>query len=423
MRVIVIGAGVAGLVCARTLHDAGIDVTILESSDGVGGRVRSDRVDGFTLDRGFQVLFTAYPAAARQLAYDRLDLCRFDPGAVICQATRRQTLSDPLRDPQSLPASLLSGAVTLDDKLRTALLTAELKAQPISQMLVGPDETTEAYLRGRGFSEAFIDNFARPFFGSIFQTDSLETSARAFRFDWKMLSDGDTVIPASGMGAIPTQLAERLVAADRIRTGTRAGELLHSADGARCVGVRTSTGDTLAADTVVVATSAPEAARLTGRSMPSGSVGTTQVYFVGPMPVHSGRKIHLHANRDCFVRSAIQVSNVSHEYAPTGSFLLSASILGVPYADDEAIGARAMADLRRMFAGDVAALRALTTYRRLRVYRIPYGQFAQPPGIYETLPENDSGMPGLVFAGEFTAASSINAAMRSGEKAAALLLG
>ena len=99
MRVIVVGAGVAGLVCARTLLRSGVDVLVLEASDGVGGRVRSDRVEGFTLDRGFQVLFTAYPAAARQLDFDRLALRRFDPGAVVCRAAQRQTLSDPLRDP------------------------------------------------------------------------------------------------------------------------------------------------------------------------------------------------------------------------------------------------------------------------------------------------------------------------------------
>ena len=102
--------------------------------------------------------------------------------------------------------------------------------------------------------------------------------------------------------------------------------------------------------------------------------------------------------------------------------LLSATVLGVPAGSDDDLFARGMTDLRRMFAGDKAALAALATYQPLHLYRIPYGQFAQPPGIHDTLPDNETGEPGLFFAAEFTAASSFNAAMRSGEKAAARLL-
>jgi phytoene dehydrogenase-like protein len=423
MRVIVVGAGVAGLVCARELRRAGIeDVQLLEASDGPGGRVRSDHAEGFTLDRGFQVLFTAYPAAARQLDYPRLALRRFDPGAVICHAARRQALSDPTRDPAALASSLMTGVVPFDDKIRTAILTAELRMQSIRQILDAPEETTEAYLCGRGFSADFLEYFARPFFGSIFLTDSLQTSARAFRFDWKMLSEGDTVVPAHGMGALSDQLAEELIAAECLRLNAPVTELLLSPDSSRCLGVRTSAGESIDADHVVVATAAPEAARLTGLPMPQGAVGTTQVYFTGDAPVHNGRKILLHANRDCVVRSAIQISNVAPEYAPAGRCLLSASILGIPDGDDATIYALALADLRRMFAGDSPALAALESYRPLRLYRIPYAQYPQPPGVFGSLPKNRTTLPGLFLAGELTAASSLNAAMHSGEKAATFIL-
>ena len=425
MKLIVVGAGVAGLVCARTLLRSGIDVQVLEASDGVGGRVRSDHMDGFTLDRGFQVLFTAYPAAARQLDYRRLDLRRFDPGGVVCRAATRQILSDPVRDPTSAIPSVFSRAVPFVDKIRTALLSVELLAQPLDKVLDVPEVSTETYLRRRGFSDAFLDNFIRPFFGAVFLNDNLETSARAFRFDWRMLSQGNTVVPARGMGRISEQLAEELTATNRIRLNTRVTALVRrSEDAAAPVdGVQLENGETLAADMVVVATPAPEAARLTGCPMPVGNNGTTQFYFAGEVSLYSGRKILLHANRDAFVLTAIQVTNVAPDYAPAGCHLFSASVLGVPAGDDAALWARADADIRRMFAGDRKALSAWETFRPLRLYRIPYGQFAQPPGVYDTLPDNESGIPGLIFAGEFTAASSFNAAMASGEKAAALLTG
>ncbi len=429
MKVIVVGAGVAGLTCARLLQTAGADVVVLEASDGVGGRVRSDKVEGFTLDRGFQVLFTAYPTAQKFLDYARLDLQKFDPGALICRAAKQFVLSDPIRDPSALAASVLSPVVTPADKARTALLSVQLLAKSVQAIMDEPgDETTLAFLQRHGFSSAFIENFVRPFFSGVFLEDKLETSAKTFQFDWKMLTSGDTVVPAKGMGQISEQLAEPLFAADKILLNAPVQELVRTSDTFRCVGVRFANGETLKADCVVLATPAPEAARLLGHNappkLPKGKNGTTTVYFTSDhAPVFPGKKVALHANINPFVGNAVQIEQVAPNYAPPGKHLLSAAILGIPNGDDEAIARRALSDLRRMVAGDKIALRALDTYRPLRVYRIPYGQFPQPPGVYDALPENaDSGLLGVVLAGEYTAASSFNAAMRSGEKAADLIL-
>jgi phytoene dehydrogenase-like protein len=183
-------------------------------------------------------------------------------------------------------------------------------------------------------------------------------------------------------------------------------------------GARLDDGSSFDADAVVVATPAPEAARLSGLPMPEGSLGTANLYFAGSAPLYTGKKLLLNGEPDAFVNNAVLISNVAPGYAPPDAHLLSATVLGVPSLDDDELAARALADLRRMFVGDAAAQRALDGYRLLRIYRIPYGQFAQPPGIHPGLPDNRSGRPGLFFAGEFTEASSLNAAMISGEKCA-----
>src|ERR687890_887171 len=125
MRVIVVGAGLAGLTCAKVLAERGVEAVIFEASDEVGGRVRTDERDGFQLDRGFQVYFTAYPISRRHLDYEALNLRAFDPGAIVCRGGKKTILSDPLRDPKALVPSLLSDAATFSDKFETLKLAAK----------------------------------------------------------------------------------------------------------------------------------------------------------------------------------------------------------------------------------------------------------------------------------------------------------
>jgi phytoene dehydrogenase-like protein len=420
MHVLIVGAGLAGLTCGRILDSLGVNVTIVDADDGIGGRVRSDYADGFTFDRGFQVLFEAYPAVRRHLDMEALHLRRFDPGAIICLHGRRFVLTDPLRDPTAAIDAALAPIVPPFDKLRILLLAQRLRRQPIDAVLAGDDETTLAYLRRCGLSEQTINVFFRPFYGGIFLDRSLRTSAKCFRFDFKMLSQGAAALPARGMGAIAEQLGAPLRERGLIRLYAPVTALIDSSG--RVTGVRLESGEELSADAVVIATPAPEAARLSGLPMPQGALQTITIYFGGDRPVYQGRKIALNAASDALVNNAQMLSNVAPEYAPPGRHLLSVSVPGASSLNDEDLSRAALADLRRMFAGDTAALAALEGYQPLRIYRISYAQFPQAPGIHPLLPDNRSGRPGLYFAGEFTEASSLNAAMISGEKCAAAVM-
>ncbi|HJZ48544.1 MAG TPA: NAD(P)/FAD-dependent oxidoreductase [Roseiflexaceae bacterium] len=422
MHILIVGAGLAGLTCARMLDRWKIPVSIVEASDGVGGRVRSDRQDGYIFDRGFQVLFDAYPAVQRQLDLQALDLRAFDPGAIICLRGRQEVLADPLRD-SDLSARIeaaLSPVIGPRDKLRAVQLALELRGQTIDEMLQGEDESSYDFLRRRGFSDRAIDLFFRPFYGGVFFDRALTTSAKCLKFDFKMLADGRACLPSGGMGAIADQLAAPLLARGLVRTNAAVSTLL--TDGAQVVGARLADDQEIRADAVVVATPAPVAARLTGLPTPGGARQTVCLYYAGDRPIYQSKKLALNPAPDAFVNNAQLLTNVAPSYAPPGKHLLGATVIGIAEMSDTDLLKRGLRDLHHMFAGDPAAQAALAGYQPLRLYRIPYAQFDQPPGVHPRLPDNRGGRPGLYFAAEWTEASSLNAAMISGEKCAAAVV-
>lgn len=417
--ILVVGAGLAGLTCAKALAAAGLQVRVIEAADHVGGRVRTDHSpDGFLLDRGFQVLFTAYPAARRNLDYAALRLKKLRPGAALVREGKWHEMGDPLRAPGLLAPTLGNPLLTTGDRLRALRLRGYARRRKPHDIFYGKlrgrrgaDRSTYDELKRRNFSDqGFIENFARPFYGGIFLDRSLETSARMLLFTFKMLASGDIVIPEQGMGAITDQLAAALPP-NAIRLETRV-EGIVQADG-RAVGVTLTGGEEMQGDAVVVATDAPSAQRLLSRDLPSEPASVTCLYFAMTESLYKGPKLLLNANPDAFVNQAIQISNVAPTYAPTGQHLLSATILGVPDLSDADLLARAREDMAPWFPGkDMAKPRHLATYR------IRFAQFRQPPGIFSDLPQATTDVEGLFLAGEYTQSSSIHGAMLSGEQAA-----
>jgi len=407
MKIIIVGAGLAGLTCAKVLRARGTEVAVFEASDDVGGRVRTDERDGFLLDRGFQVYFTSYPVAGRHLDYEALDFRDFDPGVIVHKGPEKSVLSDPLRDPKALVPSLLSDAATFGDKLRTLEMVARTSTVGISAGAEDgeADTSTLAYLKTAGLSGRYIDSFFRPFYGGITLNRELTTSARVLRFTLRMLASGRTVVPALGMGEIPRQLASHLQEGE-IQLNSPVEDLLR--EGERVAGIR-SVGKEHEADAVVVATDAPTAGALTGEAVPEGSAGEVCIYYEIDR-LGSGKKILLNAEDGAFVNNAVEMSNISEKYAPTERHLLYAvALTGMDLPDDD-LYRRGIEDLSRWYPA--------ADFRPLALRRIPFGQFAQPPGIHSRLPENVTKAPGLVLAGEYTEDSSINGSMLSGEKAA-----
>ena len=209
-KIHIIGAGISGLIAAQVLENYGYKPTIIEGSNSVGGRVKSDLVEGYLLDRGFQVLLTSYPAAKKYIDFDALEIQKLLPGATIFKNGKSQTIGDPLRSFSLLFPTLFSSIGTFSDKLKILKLNVLLKKKEIDTIFKEDEKTTLQYLIDVGFSEEMIQTFFKPFFSGIFLEPNLDTSSRMFEFVYKMFGEGLAVVPKAGIQAISNQLKDNL---------------------------------------------------------------------------------------------------------------------------------------------------------------------------------------------------------------------
>lgn len=209
-KIHIVGAGVSGLIAATILEKNGFSPVIIESTNRVGGRLKTDIIDGYQLDQGFQVLLTAYPAAQKYLDLESLEMQKFLPGASVFKNTKQEIIGDPIGEASLLFSTVFTGIGTFADKLKIFKLNNQLKKKTVVEIFQDKKQTTLSYLEGLGFSTKIIDNFFKPFFSGIFIENKLETSSRMFQFVYKMFGEGDAAIPKNGIEAIPKQLLSNL---------------------------------------------------------------------------------------------------------------------------------------------------------------------------------------------------------------------
>ncbi len=209
-KIIVVGAGITGLVAAIELEKQGYSPFVIDKNNVVGGRLATAFHEGVPLDIGFQVLLTAYPEAKRYLNYSSLNLKYFLPGAVIHHENKKTLWGDPLRNFFFLKDTLLSNTGNVIDKLKIFILQRQLKSKSLERIFKKEETTTIDYLYRFGFSETVINNFFQPFFAGIYLEEALTTSSRLFEFVFKMFAEGHAAIPAKGIQAIAEQLKNQL---------------------------------------------------------------------------------------------------------------------------------------------------------------------------------------------------------------------
>ena len=404
---LIVGGGLAGLACAIRLHEVGARPSIFEAGDASGGRVRTDRVDGFLLDRGFQVYLDAYPEAGILLDKNSLDLRPFKPGALVYQGGRMWRVMDVFRDPRHLLASAVAPIGSITDKLRVALLKWRLTRLSIVEIAGHEDMTTEAYLKRAGFSPRMIDGFFRSFYGGIFLERELRTSSRMFEFTFKMFSQGSATLPARGMGEIPRQLSSRLPDGT-IRLGARV-------TGIRPGGITLESGEQIAGDAVVVATDAASAARLVPgmEGAEPGWRSVTCLYFAAGRSPLGEAIIALDGTGTGLVNNVCVPSDVVPDYAPPGQALISVSVLGLPEPAD--LECRVLVELEGWFGPDVRK------WRHLRTERIERALPEQAPGVGLVGPGFHK-HAGIFVCGDHLWSASIEGAIISGLRTADAIL-
>lgn len=408
--VVIIGAGLAGLTCARRLHQEGASVRVLEASEAVGGRVRTDMVDGFQLDRGFQVLLTAYPETQRVLDYDALDLRMFFDGAVVRTPTGFERIADPFRQPGAALASLFSGVGSVSDKLNVARLRSGVREGDLNHLFERPEMTTEQALRERwGFSGGMIDTFFRPFLGGILLDRDLQASSRMFEFVFRMFSRGQAAVPAGGMQAIPDQLAASLPK-DALLLGSRVRRI----EGRE---VTLEDGGAHRGRMVVVASDAPSAAGLVTQITHTAGRSVTNLYFAAATPPVQEPVLVLNGTGKGLINNLSVISNVAPEYSQDGRALVSVAVLGSPTGDDAALVAAVRGELAEWYPHQAPA-----DWQHLRTYRIPYALPEQAPPFLSPARKTVQLSETLFVCGDHRQTGSINGAMGSGRRAAEAVL-
>ena len=405
--VVVVGAGLAGLACARELARAGVGVRILEASDRPGGRVRTDLVDGFRIDRGFQVLLTAYPEARRVLDLDALRLRRFAAGVQVFRRGQFHTLADPFRRPLDVARTASAPLGSFWDKLRVVRLRAHAGSGTLEELFARPHESTHDRLRRLEFSQEFVDAFLRPFLGAVFLEHELATSSRKLEFVVRMVCHGEVAVPALGMQEIPAQLVGQLPA----------GALHTRAPVARVhpQAVELESGGRIEAAAVVVATDGVTAARLVPAFAAPHTVGVLAFSFEASKPPLRGPWLLLDGDGDGPVNHAAVMSEVAPEYVPPGRALVSATVLG-SHADPGELEPRVRAQLRAWFGG------AVEGWRLLRADVVHDALPAEPPSALEPAQRPVRTPGGLTVCGDHRDNASIDGALTSGRRAAESVL-
>ena len=407
-KITIIGAGISGLTAAVYLHKKGFPIHIIEASDRVGGRIKTDIVNGFRLDRGFQVLLTEYPETKALLDYKKLNLKRFLPGASVFYDGGKFEIADPFRRPSALFATIFAPVGSLKDKINTFLLKNKLVKISVSAIFKQPETDTVSALKKYGFSDKMITRFYKPFFSGIFLENDLKTSSNMFDFVMKMFSEGDAAIPEMGMEEIPKQLLAMLPP-NSVTYNTKITKI----EGTK---ITTYNNEVFNADKIIIATEATSIASNYIPKVKQNFHSVSNVYFEATVAPTKKAIVVLNASPKLkFVNNLVVLTNVSDKYASEGKILISVSVNGNQTIDDEILAQNIKTEMKSWYGQQV------DSWKLIKTYHINYALPNQDQ-VTNELTDSDLKIDENVYiCGDHLLNGSINAAMQSGRLVAELI--
>ena len=397
-NIYIIGAGVSGLIAAQNLEQKGYVPTILEATGNIGGRVRTEIIDGWILDVGFQVLLDAYPMSKKYLNYADLGLQKLSPGARIYTDNDSSIIGDPLRDIYMLFPTLFSSIGSLRDKLKIFQLSLQLKNTSIAAIFNKKERTTLAHLQYLGFSNKIITQFFKPFFSGIFLECHLQTSSRMFEFIYKMFAEGFATLPKAGIGAIATQLAGQLK--------TTQIQLNNEVQKVTTDFITMASGDQYPYDVCIVATD--PSSFLEGYSVKNRWKTCDTLYFSAPVTDVPRPIIHLSAFSDTLINNIFYSTSVQRAPDPHLQ-LISVTVVKQHSFSSEVLVSQVMSELEKYFS--------ITKTKFIKHYAIQRSLPDLRSVSYEPNLDLMTYADKIFLCGDHTANGSLNAAMISGERA------
>jgi len=399
-KIHVIGAGISGLIAAKTLENQGYNPTIIEASNRVGGRVKTDVIDNYQLDHGFQVLLNAYPKAKEHLDFNKLELQEFLPGATIFSRGKKQTIGDPLRNFSLLFPTLMSSIGNFSDKLKILKLNTSLKHKSIESIFESKAASTHDYLKQKGFSDTIIQHFFKPFFSGIFLEPELQTSSRMFEFVYKMFGEGLAVLPKGGIGEIAKQLQSQLKTTDFI-FNTEVKSVNEAS-------ITLSNGKTIDTHFSIVTSGASYLIEnLNDQDVAWKSC--YNLYFETDTRSVAKPLIGLVADNDCLINN-IFYHNTLDTITAGQKELLSVTVVKSHDLDN--------VQLRKKVEAELASKCDIYVSKHLKTYHIKQALPDIKDLQYDISPTETQIKPTIFLAGDYLLNGSLNAAMISGERAA-----
>ena len=403
--VVIVGGGLARLAAARRLDRAGVEWLLVEAADRIGGRVTTDIIDGWRLDRGFQALNTAYPRIPALIDIGALDMRYFTSGVLVRRGGGLHRLENPVRDPLAAAGTLTSGVGTLSDRLKFAALATRCATMPASRLLQERETTTQQMLRKAGLSHRMIEEMLRPFLSGVFADRSLDTSSHVFAMMLRSFTRGRVGVPAAGMGALPAAVAgplpypQLLIGARTLSLGP---------------GMVVTEGGELRCRAVVVATDPATAATLLPQLPAPDMHGLTTFYFGADRAPLDEPTLLLDGDRREIIANTVVVSNAAPEYAPSGKSLIAASVVGVS-APSSASETVIRVELARMYGVPTDSwelIEIVSIPEALPSARVPQANLRKPVDLGD----------GLFVAGDHRDSPSIQGALAGGWRTAGAVL-